>query len=90
MPALVRSAYGAVAVIMFAALTVTASAQQPAAPPAPAAAPPRQPAGASPGRRAGVPAEPSPAAVAAADSILGDIGVKRTLSLVVPGHDVRA
>ena len=81
MPALVRTANGAVAVIMLAALTVAAGAQQttaPAAPPAPATpAPPSAPAAA--------PAAPSPAAVAAADRILGDIGVKESVALVVPG-----
>ena len=30
-------------------------------------------------------AAPSPAALAAADTILGDIGIKQTISLVVPG-----
>jgi hypothetical protein len=83
MPAPVRSACGAAAIFMFAASIVTASAQQPAAPPAPAAAPtaPASPAPAAPAS----PAEPSPGALAAADSILTDMGVKRTLSLVVPG-----
>jgi hypothetical protein len=82
MPAPVRSACGAVAIFMFAASIVTASAQQPAAPPAPAAAPS---APASPAAAPASPAEPSPGALAAADSILTDMGVKRTLSLVVPG-----
>ena len=86
MPAPVRSACGAVAIFMFAASIVTASAQQPAAPPAPAAAPsaPASPAPA-PAAAPASPAEPSPGALAAADSILTDMGVKRTLSLVVPG-----
>jgi uncharacterized protein len=86
MPAPVRSACGAVAIFVFAASIVTASAQQPAAPPAPAAAPsaPASPAPA-PAAAPASPAEPSPGALAAADSILTDMGVKRTLSLVVPG-----
>jgi hypothetical protein len=79
MPALVRTANGAVAVIMLAVLTVAAGAQQTTAP-APAApaspAPPSDPA---------APGAPSPAAVAAADRILGDIGVKESVALVVPG-----
>ena len=63
---------------MLAALTVAAGAQQAPAPAAPpAAAPLRAPAAA--------PAAPSPAAVAAADRILGDIGVKQSIALVVPG-----
>ena len=81
MPALVRTAHGALAVIMLAALTVAAGAQQQTAPapatPAPAA---QAPAAAPPS-----PGEPSAAALAAADSVLTDMGVKRTLSLVVPG-----
>ena len=78
MPAPVRSAHGAVALFMFAASIMAASAQQPAAPaspPAPAAAP----------APAATPGLPSPAAVAAADQILGDIGVKQSIALVVPG-----
>jgi uncharacterized protein len=86
MPAPVRSACGAVAIFIFAASIVTSSAQQPAAPAAPAAAPsaPASPAPA-PAAAPASPAEPSPGALAAADSILTDMGVKRTLSLVVPG-----
>jgi hypothetical protein len=84
MPAPARSAQGAVALIMMlAASIVTAGAQQttpPAAPApaAPAAAPPAPAPAAAPGM-------PSPAAVAAADRILGDIGVKESIALVVPG-----
>jgi len=83
MPALVRTAYGAVALFVLAASTVTASAQQttaPAAPPAPAPAAPSAPAAAP-----AAPASPSPAAIAAADRVLGDIGVKESIALVVPG-----
>ncbi len=80
MPALVRTANGAVAVIMLAALTVAAGAQQTTAP-APAA--PATPA--PPAAPAAAPGAPSPAAVAAADRILGDIGVKESVALVVPG-----
>src|SRR5271154_5865375 len=75
MPAPFRIVTGAAALIMLAALSGTAGAQEttpPAAPAAPAAAP------AAPGL-------PSQAAVAAADKILGDIGVKQTIALVVPG-----
>jgi hypothetical protein len=74
--------------LLFAATIVTASAQQPAAP----AAAPAAPAPASPAAGAQAPAaapaasaEPSPGALTAADSILTDMGIKRTLSLVVPG-----
>src|SRR5208282_2615037 len=85
MPAPVRIAKGAAALIMLAALTVTAGAQEtnpPAASPAPAApaaapvAPPAAPA---------APGVPTQAAVSAADKILGDIGVKQSIALVVPG-----
>jgi uncharacterized protein len=80
MPAPARIANGAAALVMLAALGVTADAQQtnppaaaPAAPPAAPAAPPA------------APGAPTPAAVAAADRILGDIGVKESIALVVPG-----
>jgi len=85
MPAPVRIAKGAAALVMLAALTVTAGAQEtnpPAASPAPAApaaapvAPPAAPA---------APGVPTQAAVSAADKILGDIGVKQSIALVVPG-----
>ena len=36
-------------------------------------------------RARAAPAAPSPAAIAAADTILGDIGIKQTIALVVPG-----
>ena len=75
MPAPARIANGAAALVMLAALGVKADAQQtnpPAAPAAPAVAP-------------AAPGEPSPAAVAAADKILDDIGVKESIALVVPG-----
>jgi uncharacterized protein len=82
MPALVRTAHGAVAVIMLAALTVAAAAQQTTTPAAPAPAAPATPA---PPAAPAAPGAPSPAAVAAADRILGDIGVKESVALVVPG-----
>jgi hypothetical protein len=75
MPAPARSARGFLALIMLASLSVAARAAEttpPAAPAAPPAAPAAAPA-------------PSPAAIAAADTILGDIGIKQTISLVVPG-----
>jgi uncharacterized protein len=80
MPAPVRSAHGAVALFMFAASIMAASAQQPAAPASPPAA-----AAPAPSAPAAMPGLPSPAAVAAADQILGDIGVKQSIALVVPG-----
>ena len=80
MPAPVRTANGAVALFMLAAMTVAAGAQQAAGRP-PLPPPPRQ----LRRLRAAAPAAPSPAAVAAADRILGDIGVKQSIALVVPG-----
>jgi hypothetical protein len=78
MPAAVRIAKGVAALIMLVALSATAGAQEttpPAASPAPAA----------PAAAPAAPGLPSPAAVAAADKILGDIGVKQSIGLVVPG-----
>jgi uncharacterized protein len=69
MPAPVRIATGAAALVMLAALSMTAVAQQ-TAPPAAAPA---------------APGAPTPAAIAAADRVLGDIGVKESIALVVPG-----
>jgi hypothetical protein len=77
MPAAVRTAIGAAALLMLAAATFAARAQQ-AQPAAPA---PAAPAPAAPG----TPPEPSQAALAAADSVLTDMGIKRTLELIVPG-----
>ncbi len=79
MPALVRSAAGAVALVMLLALSLAAQAAEttpPAAAPAAPAAPTAAPT---------APAGPSAAAVAAADKILGAIGVKQSIALVVPG-----
>jgi uncharacterized protein len=61
------------ALFLFAALSVSARAADTTPPtaPAPAAAP--------------APAGPSPAAIAAADKILGDIGLKQSIAIVVPG-----
>lgn len=75
MPARAGIAKGRLALVVFAALTVSASAaettppaaQAPAAPPAAAA-----------------PAQPSPAALAAADTILRVIGLKESIATVVP------
>jgi uncharacterized protein len=85
MPALaLRSARGFLALIMLAALSLAARAAETTPPAAPAAAPPPT-VGQAPAAAPGAPAEPSPAAFAAADSILTEMGVKRTLQLVVPG-----
>jgi uncharacterized protein len=73
MPTPARSARGFLALIILAALSVAPRAAETTPPAAPAAAP-------SPS-----PAAPSPAAIAAADTILGDIGIKQTIALVVPG-----
>jgi uncharacterized protein len=80
MPAPVRSAKGALALTMLAALTVAAGAQQTTAPVAPPAK--AQPA---PAAAPAAVAAPSAAAVAAADKILGDIGIKQSIALIVPG-----
>jgi hypothetical protein len=70
MPASARIAKGALALVMLVAFSVTAMAADtsPPAAPAPAAAP----------------STPSPAAIAAADTILGNIGIKQSIALVVP------
>jgi hypothetical protein len=72
MPAPARKPRGFLALIMLAALSLAARAAETTPPAAPAAAP-------------AAPAAPSPAAIAAADTILGDIGIKQTIALVVPG-----
>jgi hypothetical protein len=76
MPARAGIAQGGLALFMFAALSVSAKAADttPPATPAPPAAP-----------AAAAPAAPSPAAIAAADTILGIIGLKQSIALVVPG-----
>ncbi len=66
-------ANGLFALFVFGALVVSARAADttpPAAPAAPAAT---------------TPATPSPAAIAAADKILGTIGLKQSIAIVVPG-----
>jgi hypothetical protein len=66
---------GRLALVMFAALSVSAQAADttpPAAPAAPAATTDAAP-------------TPSPAAIAAADTILNSIGLKQQIALVVPG-----
>src|SRR5271154_5421398 len=78
MPAPFRIATGAAALIMLAALSGTAGAQETTPPAAPATL-------AAPAAAPAAPGLPSQAAVAAADKILGDIGVKQTVALVVPG-----
>lgn len=77
MPAHTANASAVLALVAFAALGVTARAAETkpaAAPPAPAAATAVPPA----------PAPASPAAISAADLILGDLGVKQSIALVVP------
>ena len=66
-------AKGLLALFVFGALNVSVRAADttpPAAPAAPAAA---------------APATPSPASIAAADTILGTIGLKQSIAIVVPG-----
>jgi uncharacterized protein len=74
-------AQGGLALFMFAALSMSAKAAD-ATPPA-TPAPPAAPAAAAPA--AAAPAAPSPAAIAAADTILGAIGLKQSVAMVVPG-----
>jgi uncharacterized protein len=71
-------AKGLLALFVFAALNVSARAADPTPPAAPAA-----PAATAPAATA--PAAPSPAAIAAADKILGTIGLKQSIAIVVPG-----
>ena len=82
MPARAGIAKGRLAFILFAALSVSARAAETTPPAAPA---PAAPAPAVPAPAAAVPAGPSSAAVAAADKILGDIGLKQSIAIVVPG-----
>ena len=75
MPARAGIAQGGLALFMFAALSVSARAADttpPAAPAAPAATTDAAP-------------TPSPAAIAAADTILNTIGLKQQIAIVVPG-----
>ena len=76
MPARAGIAKGRLALIMFAALGVSARAVEPA--------PPAAQAPATPAPAAAAPAQPSPAALAAADKILGVIGLKESIAIVVP------
>jgi hypothetical protein len=73
MPARAGIAKG-LALLVFGALCVSARAAETAPPAAPA---PAAPSAAAPA--------PSPAAIAAADKILGDIGLKQSIAIVVPG-----
>ncbi|HTZ67414.1 MAG TPA: DUF2059 domain-containing protein [Roseiarcus sp.] len=82
MPARAGIAKGRLALILFAALSVSARAAETTPPAAPA---PAAPAPAVPAPAAAAPAGPSSAAVAAADKILGDIGLKQSIAIVVPG-----
>ncbi|HXW19994.1 MAG TPA: DUF2059 domain-containing protein [Roseiarcus sp.] len=77
MPARVVIAKGRFALFLFAALSMSARAADTTQPAAPAPA--------APSAAAPEPAAPSPAAVAAADKILGDIGLKQSIAIVVPG-----
>ncbi len=74
MPASARNAKCSLALVMLVALSVTARAADTSPPAAPAAAPPP----------VAAPPPPSPAAIAAADTILGDTGIKQSIALVVP------
>jgi len=75
MPARAGIAKG-LALILFAASSVSVARAANTAPPAAPAPAAKAPAAA---------ASPSPAAIAAADKILGDIGLKQSIAIVVPG-----
>ena len=75
MPARAGIAQGHLALVMFAALSVSAQAADTTPPAAPAA----------PAPTTAAPAGPSPAALAAADKILNTIGLKQSVAIVVPG-----
>ncbi len=85
MPAPARSARSYLVFVMLAALSLTAKAADTTPPAAPAAAAPAAPSPDAPAAPAPVPGAPTAAAVAAADKILGVIGVKQSMALVVPG-----
>jgi uncharacterized protein len=76
MPVRAGIAQGRLALFMFAVLSVSAKAADTTPPAAPAT--PAAPA-------ATAPAAPSPASIAAADTILGTIGLKQSIAIVVPG-----
>jgi hypothetical protein len=75
MPARAGIAQGRFALVMFAALGVSAHAAETTRPASPSTATPA----------VAAPATPSPAAIAAADKILNAIGLKQSIALVVPG-----
>ena len=76
MPARAGIAQGGLALLMFAALSVSAKAADTTPPATPAT--PAAPAATGP-------AAPSAASIAAADTILGTIGLKQSIAIVVPG-----
>jgi hypothetical protein len=80
MPVCAGIAKGRLALFLFAALSVAAKAADTTPPAAPAPAAPA-PAAQAPA----APAGPSPAAIAAADRVLGDIGLKQSIAIVIPG-----
>jgi hypothetical protein len=80
MPA-VQSARSFLVLIMIAAFSLAARAAETTPAPAPAPAPAAAPAPPA----AGEPPVISPAAIAAADTVLNDIGIKQSIALVVPG-----
>ena len=81
MPARAGIAQGRFALVILAALSLSAKAAEttPPAPPTPPAAT------AAPAPAVAAPATPSPAALAAADKILSAIGLKQSIAIVVPG-----
>jgi uncharacterized protein len=82
MPARAGIAKGCLALVLFTALSVSARAADTSPPAAPA---PAAPAPAAPAAEVQTPASPSPAAIGAADKVLGDIGLKKSIAIVVPG-----
>jgi uncharacterized protein len=77
MPARATIARGRLALVLFAALSLSARAAETTPPAAPAAPAP-------PAATPAPAAAPSPAALAAADKILDTIGLKKSIALVVP------
>jgi uncharacterized protein len=65
------------ALFLFAVLTASVRAAE--------TSPPAAPAPVAPTAEAPAPAGPSPVAIAAADKVLGDIGLKQSIAIVVPG-----
>jgi hypothetical protein len=77
MPARAGITLSPLALVLFAALSVSAQAAD--------TTPPATPAPAAPAATPATPAGPSPASLTAADTILNTIGLKQSIAIVVPG-----